>query len=131
MEKLVNFAKSLLTNRLGIVLATLNLCYFLSRDAFRLVFAHEHSDGSGCFFSRHHPGILFGHGNFDAVMLFQNSPAFIASLISGEFARFLFSGFCGFTYQKLWLILLVFFVALQWLFIARTAKTIAQKLKAD
>jgi hypothetical protein len=126
MEKLVNFAKGLLTNRLGIVLAALNLCYFLSRDSVRYVFVHQH--GEDCVFSRYFPGIFLRYSNFDSLMIVNNAPALLASLFSGKFAGFLFPQFCYFTHQKLWVISLVLFVALQWLFIGWTAKTIGRKL---
>lgn len=105
MEKLVNFAKSLLTNRLGIVLATLNLCYFVS----------------GNFIGAH-----FSPGNFDKLMLSQNAPAIALCFVPNRLIHFLFP-----QTDWLWQITLVFllsFVALQWLFIGWTAKMIARKL---
>ncbi|MDQ3798575.1 MAG: hypothetical protein M3384_03925 [Acidobacteriota bacterium] len=110
MEKLVNFAKSLLTNRPGIVLATLNLCYFAS------------SDFSSAFFQL---------SNFDKIMLSVNAPAIVLSFVPHKLIHFLFPETDWLTLRYLSFIFLLFFVALQWLSICWTAKTIARKLKAD
>ena len=110
MEKLIYFAKSLLTNRLGIVLATLNLCYFASISFVR---------GN------------FGLSNFDKIMLSLNSPAIILSFIPHKLMHFLFLQADWLTRRQLTYAFLLFFVTLQWLFIAWTAKMIARKLKAD
>lgn len=110
MKKLVNFAKSLLTNRLGIVLATPNLCYFVSS---------------------HFLSGLFQVSNFDKIMLSLNAPAIVPSLVAHRLMRFLFLETDGLTLRRWSFVFLLFFVALQWLAICWTAKTIARKLKAD
>jgi hypothetical protein len=107
MEKLVNFAKSLLTNRLGIVLATLNLCYFAG---------NRFPEGS------------LSLSNFDKIMLSQNAPAIVISFIPHQLIHFLFTDLDWFTLRNLTFAFLLFFVTLQWLFIAWAAKTVARKL---
>jgi hypothetical protein len=107
MEKLVNFAKGLLTNRLGIVLATLNLCYFASSE----------------FIGAH-----FSLSNFDKIMLSQNSPAIILSFVPNRLIHFLFPQMDWLALWHITLIFLLSFVALQWLFIGWAAKMIARKL---
>lgn len=108
MEKLVNFAKGLLTNRLGIVLATLNLCYFASSD----------------FLSG-----FFALNNFDKIMLSLNAPAIVLSFVPPKLIHFLFLKIDWLTLRYLSFIFLLFFVALQWLSICLAAKTIARKLR--
>jgi|SRR5215213_4686724 len=110
MEKLVNFAKSLLTNRPGIVLAALNLCYFAASGFLK---------GD------------FSMSNFDKIMLSQNAPAIVLSFIPHQLIHFLFTNLDWFTLRYLTFAFLLFFVTLQWLFIAWTAKMIAGKFKAE
>lgn len=108
MGKLANFAKGLLTNHSGIVLATLNLCYFVSS------------------------GFLEGYfslSNFDKIMLSQNAPAIALSFIPHQLIHFLFPQMDWLVLRHLTFAFLLFFVTLQWLFIAWTAKTIARKLR--
>lgn len=103
-----NFVKALLTNHSGIVLATLNVCYFVSS------------------------GFLEGYftlSRFDKIMLSQNAPAIILSFIPHQLMRFLFPNADWFTVHYLTFAFLLFFVALQWLFIAWAAKMIARKLR--
>jgi hypothetical protein len=69
MKKLVYFAKGLLTTRAGIVLATLNLCYFVSGDFLKGYFSLS---------------------NFDKIMLSQNSPAIVFSFVPHRIIHFLF-----------------------------------------
>ena len=107
MEKLVNFAEGLLTNRLGIVLATLNLCYFASSE----------------FIGAH-----FSLSNFDKIMLSQNFPAIILSFVPNGLIHFLFPQMDWHAVWQITLVFLLSFVALQWLFIGWSAKMIARKL---
>jgi hypothetical protein len=108
MEKLVNFAKSLLTNRLGIVLATLNLCYFAASGFLK---------GD------------FSMNNFDKIMLSQNAPAIVLSFVPHQLIHFLFTDLDWLTLRYLTFAFLLFFVTSQWLFIGWTAKTIGRKLR--
>jgi|GEM_PF-3260531 len=107
MEKFALLVKGLLSNRSGIVLATLNVCYFVSRD----------------FFTS-----LMPMSNFDKIMLSQNSPALVFSFISQELTRFLFQQMHWSTLRQLTVALIFFFITLQWLFIGWAAKMIARKI---
>ncbi|HEX8368690.1 MAG TPA: hypothetical protein VF604_09125 [Pyrinomonadaceae bacterium] len=107
MEKLVSFAKNLLTNRFGIVLAALNLCYFVS----------------GNFIGGH-----FSLSNFDKIMLSQNAPAIVLSFAPNRLIHFLFPELDWLSLSQITLIFILSFVALQWLFIGWTSKMIARKL---
>lgn len=53
-----NFVKSLVTNRFGIVLAALNVCYFVSRKFVPFAFSHGNQDS--CAFYHHNifPGCI-------------------------------------------------------------------------
>jgi hypothetical protein len=108
MGKFAPFIKALLTNRLGIVLATLNLCYFAAND----------------FFNAPTP-----FSNFDKIMLSQNSPAIVLSFVPYQLIRFLFPQMEWSAFRLLMLAFLLLFVTLQWLFIGWAAKTIARKLR--
>jgi hypothetical protein len=107
MGKFVFFVKALLSNRPGIVLATLNVCYFAARDFFIGVFPLS---------------------NFDKIMLSQNAPAIVLTFIPHHLIHFLFSQMEWLMLQRLTLVILTFFITLQWLFIGWTAKTMARKL---
>ncbi len=104
-----NFVKGLITNRLGIVLAGLNLCYF----------AHDSLKG-----------INQPLTNFDKIMLGQNSPALLLTIIPLAAVKSLFSmTMFEFLWGQFGFITFLFFVTLQWLFIGWTAKKIAQKIR--
>ena len=115
-----NFIKSLLSNRFGIVLATLNVCYFVSKDFWGYLLAHKH--GVECIFFESpqlipmiNPGLL-------------NVPAFIGSFMPSNFIISVFSDYCVFTHAEIQLTITTFFIIFQWLFIGWLAKTIAQKI---
>jgi hypothetical protein len=108
MGKFALLVKGLLTNRPGIVLATLNVCYFAAKD----------------FINAPLP-----FGNFDKIMLSQNSPAIVLSFIPHQIIHFLFPQMEWLTLRQLTIAFLLFFVTLQWLFIGWAAKTIARKLR--
>jgi hypothetical protein len=108
MAGFLNFTKALATNRLGIVLAALNLCYF-TWDGFSVLSSLP--------------------GNFDKIMIAQNSPAIILTIFSTETMEFLFSKPLTSVYHPFGLTVFLFLVALQWLFIGWAAKTIARKIR--
>lgn len=108
MGKLTNFAKGLLTNRFGIVLATLNVCYFAAKG-FGNIIVHPLS-------------------NFDKILIIQNLPAAAFSFISLTVIKFLFTASDRFWSYRFMFLITLFFVALQWLFIGWLAKTVARKL---
>jgi hypothetical protein len=101
-----NFVKALLTNRFGIVLAALNLCYFVSRASFN---------------------INLPSNNFDILMTILHVPAIALTFIPGAFIHFLFSAPYKFVYYRFAFPVFLFFVTFQWLFIAWAARKIAQK----
>ncbi len=115
-----NFIRSLLSNRFGIVLATLNVCYFLTRDFMTYLFSHEH--GVNCLVFENpqimswvYPGVL-------------NIPALLASVISSEIVMAIFPNFCAFTHTQIHFLTTAFFITFQWLLIGWLAKTIAQTI---
>lgn len=131
MGKFVNFAKGLLTNRLGIVLATLNLCYFASRKYFSLTFEHTHGENCVFFNSHHFFDIFVGLGtNSSELLLILNLPAVFFSLLAGKFMQMVFPDFCAFTHGRFQIVFFLFFVTLQWLFIGWSAKIIASKMQS-
>ena len=119
------FVKGMLTNRFGIFLAALNLCYFMSRNFVHFIFEHKHGEGNCLFFN-----ILIG---FDAgtakSMLNINSPAIVLSFFPNRFMQVIFSDFCAFTDGKFQVVFLMFFITLQWLFIGWMAKVIARRIQ--
>jgi hypothetical protein len=131
-----NLVVGLLTNRFGIVLAALNVCYFVSRGFVRNVFEHIHGEKyvfeqiivEKRFFSDHFilslPAMRF------TVMELINVPALLLSLFSSKFINLFFSAECFFTRAKFEIAFILFFVTLQWLFIGWLAKTIALKIQA-
>lgn len=103
-----NFIKGMLTNRFGIVLATLNVCYFVS----------------------HSPGAIRLLFDFDKLMISLNTPAALLTLIPITVIKILFQMPYKFAFDQFGLVTFLFFVILQWLFIGWAAKTIARKIEA-
>ena len=101
-----NFVKELITNRFGIVLATLNVCYFVSLS-------------SANFRS------LRG---FDILILALNIPASTLTFISASIIKFLFSMSYRMIYEQFAFGFGMFLIIFQWLFIAWLARKIALKL---
>ncbi len=121
------FVVNLFSNRFGIVLATLNVCYFLSETFFQRVFSHTH--GESCFVTKKFflfPMIL---SNFENLMMILNLPSIILSLIPYILLKEYLTGICAYTQIKLQFAFFSFFVVLQWLFIAWIARTIARKFR--
>lgn len=99
------FIVDLFSNRFGIVLAAINLCYLASKWNVLL----------------YHPsGKLF---------LCANLPAGISSFLSVEFTKIFWHRIPLATEAYLANIFLAFFIVLQWLFIAWIARTIAGKFR--
>jgi hypothetical protein len=103
-----NLVKGMITNRLGIVLATLNVCYFVANGL---------------------PNPAYRLSNFGGIMLTLHTPAIIFTFIPLEAGRLLFSTSYLFSYRQFVLVLFVFFVTLQWLFIGWAAKAIARRIQ--
>jgi len=121
------FIVSLFSNRFGIVLATVNICYFLSRPFFQQVFSHTH--GEDCFVSDHFLLFLMILSNFEQLMVNLNLPSVVLSLFPYMILRENLMKICGFTQIEIQFVFFSIFVVLQWLFIAWIARTIAQKFR--
>jgi hypothetical protein len=122
-----NFVKGLVTNRFGIILAALNVCYFISR---KLVF---------CAFSSNceNTSILFNKTVFywmnvysHKIMLNINAPAMMAASIFSDDCIKILADFSALTQARFQIVFLIFFITFQWLFIGWAAKTIAQKIQS-
>ena len=103
-----NFIKSLLSNRFGIVLATLNVCYLL----------YWFNNSSG-------------FRPLTAFLIFcLDLPALIlTALLTGIFHLFFYTVPSEMV-VRMNFVLLPFFVAFQWLFIGRLSKALAEKLRS-
>lgn len=129
--------RSLIASRLGIVLATLNVCYFVSRDCVHYVFEHIHGEKyifediilEKCFFSGDINLVLTGMKLAEGMALI-NLPALLLSLLSSKLINISISGVCFFTGAKFEIAFILFFITFQWLFIGWIAKTVARKIQA-
>jgi len=102
------FIVNLFSNRFGIVLATLNVCYF----------AIKSSNMAGV------PHTFLGR-----VFISLNLPAFIFTRLGYEIFNAAFAEIHYSAQMSLKLGLFTFFVILQWLFIVWIAKTLARKFR--
>lgn len=99
------FIIQLITNRFGIILVALNLCYFVSKN----------ND--------------FVRQPFGKLFLCANFPSAISALLSVEVVKF-FSHHLSFPQELAYAnFFFVFFCAAQWLFVAWFAKTLAAKIR--
>lgn len=116
----------MLANRFGIVLAALNVCYFVSKNF--ISYAFSHGNGSGCYFVKQY---VFQWMRFQCVdiMLYTNSPALVISAMLGKLMQGVSPQLCSFTYAKIQIVFFIILVTLQWLFIGQTAKTIARAIR--
>lgn len=102
---MINFVKTLLSNRFGIVLATINVClvaYYLTEVP---VFTSV----------------------IEPLVICINIPAGILSAIVYSISRLLFYSVSDSASVQVRFFFVAFFVVLQWLLIAHLARTIAQK----
>lgn len=120
------FIADLMTNRFGIVLAAVNVCYFISKNFVNYVFSH--GDGERCVFVKYFE-VQEMKLQCAEFMLSINLPALAASAIQSDLTQSFFPDFCGFTQAKFQIIFLAFFITFQWLFIGWTAKTIARAIQ--
>jgi hypothetical protein len=104
---MLNFVKGLLTNRFGIILATLNLCYFVSNIE---------------FMPHHLPSTM------TKLFICVNSPALMFSILSNAITQTLCYEFFRLNQVDILYVMSMFFITFQWLFIAHLARIIAQKL---
>jgi hypothetical protein len=123
-----NFVKGLVTNRFGIVLAALNVCYFVSKKFVPFIFSHGNEDN--CIFYNHQM-FFWLKTHYAEIILEINSVAILASMIPSKFMQIIFPEFCSFTQARFQIVFLIFFITLQWLFIGWAAKTIAQKIRSN
>ncbi|HEX8287750.1 MAG TPA: hypothetical protein VF556_07145 [Pyrinomonadaceae bacterium] len=119
------FVVDLMTNRFGIVLAALNVCYLVSRKFVHYAFSHGSDE---CFYFKN--SIFFWiKSNYAEIMFNINLPAALASLIQSKLTQTIFSDFCFFTDAKIQIVFLAVFITLQWLFIGWMAKTLASAIQ--
>jgi hypothetical protein len=122
------FVKELMTNRLGIVLAALNVCYFVSRDFVSYILLH--GDGSDCFFGESHM-FQWMRSQCADLMLYVNSPAFLVLADLNNLMQSVSPDFCNFTHGKIYFVFCFVFITFQWLFIGQTAKIIARAIRPN
>lgn len=123
MERTESFMKSFLTNRLGIVLATLNLCLLASRNFVRYAF----SSPQDCFYLNNNMFFpLLYQTNLTEAFIILNLPAYVLAQIPTSFTIALLGKFCAVTELQIGIVFFAVFVALQWLFITWLAKTLAR-----
>ncbi|MCU1290744.1 MAG: hypothetical protein JWN60_2973 [Acidobacteria bacterium] len=120
------FIKELVTNRFGIVLAALNLCYLAAQKF--VPYAFSHGIGDECTFFRHNV-FFWIKLHYNEAMFDINLPAALAALIHGKFTQIIFPDFCFFTHARFQIVAFAFFVTFQWLFIGWTAKTVARLIQ--
>lgn len=124
------FVKELFTNRFGIVLATLNICYFVSNKFVSFIFTHQH--GETCNFYLKHFLMLYPiYRSLPDCGFLINLLPLIASRLQGFLFLKFFPHLCIFTQMKIQIVFFIFFVALQWLFIAWLSYKIAQKIRGN
>lgn len=123
------FIKQLVTNRLGIILATLNLCYFVSPKFSANAFLTS-LDNLQCF-TKGSNFFVSSIYYIENLMLNANFPALGLSAISKYFIKLILwnpneiaAGVLGFFST-------LFFITLQWLFIGWTAKKIAFAIRPN
>src|SRR5688572_24585278 len=104
------FVKSLLTNRFGIVLGTLNVCYFLSQIV----------------------------NNYSVLETLQaktfictNFPAAIAALLTTKVITAFAASHSQVSFLQIANLLMSVFIMAQWLFIAHLSRVIAQRIKPN
>lgn len=102
----MNFVKGLLTNRFGIILATLNVCC--------LVFNYDN--------------FMCGQTISGKAILCINIPAIILAKITSDIPYIFFQSVPYHSFIQIAFLFLPIFVLIQWLFIAHLARVIAQKL---
>ena len=109
VKEMKEFIKNLFSNRFGIILATLNLCYFLSNSYI-------------------YNGYI--HNGFEKIMVMTNFPALLLAIVSSKFVGALFQNISTHGGARFSIVLMMFFVTLQWLFIGWLSKTIARKIES-
>jgi len=125
MKKIV---LELLTNRFGIVLAAINLCYLVSQKFVHYAFLN----GLFCESLYYRQNIFFRmKEHFSEIMFDINLPAVLAYSVQEKLIQTVFPDFCFFTNAKFQIVFLIFFITMQWLLIGWTAKTIARAVRPN
>jgi hypothetical protein len=123
---LKKFVKELVTNRFGIVMATLNICYFISTKPIQFIFSHQHLEN--CFYYREPFLLTFSRSEIANPVLAVDIPSFVLLSFPGDAFLKAFPDLCVFTQLHIQVIFFAFFVTLQWLFIGWIAKKLAKKI---
>lgn len=118
------FVKELATNRFGIVMATLNICYFLSTRFLHNLFSKKFQAAP---FYLNENMFYWLEFYFPKMMININAPAILISSLPTFFVAMV-SKIPATIENKLFLAFSTFFVIFQWLFIGWAAKKIAKKL---
>lgn len=106
----MNFVKSLLSNGFGIILATLNVCYFASEFGSYPVY----------------PRTLVSR-----IFISLNLPSLIPVEISSEIIKIIIPAISLRTIYQFSNLFFVCFMILQWLFVANLSRKIAQNLQSN
>lgn len=120
------FVKELVTNRFGIVMATLNICWFLSSAPIQFVLSHRNHEN--CFYYREPFLLIFSRSEIANPILAVDIPSFILSDFLSDVFLKASPDLCVFTQLHIQVVFFIFSVFLQWLFIGWIAKKLAQKL---
>lgn len=99
------FIVQLFSNRFGIILAALNVCYLVSR------------------------GEVFAYNALGKYFISANAPAVSLTVLSLEFLTLFTGRQAPFTEYVMGNILFVFYIVLQWLFIAWFSYALAAKIR--
>ncbi len=99
------FIVCLFSNRFGIILAALNVCYLVSR------------------------GEVFAHNALGKFFVLANAPAVSLTVLSLEFVTLFTGRNSPLTEYLIGNAFFVFFIVLQWLAIAWLAQTLARKIR--
>lgn len=120
------FIKQLLTNRLGIILATLNLCYMVSSPFFKNLISKGNTGKFSAYVVYENLIINVGSSN---IIFAANFPSKIIAAITNNMLILVFPkiGIFGNIFYQL--SLFAFFVTFQWLLIGWTAKKIASAIR--
>ncbi|HQU83563.1 MAG TPA: hypothetical protein PKY59_10575 [Pyrinomonadaceae bacterium] len=121
------FIKQLLTNRLGIILATLNLCYMVSSPFFKELISKGNVGKFSAYFNYEKLIINAGSSN---IIFAANFPSEIIASITDSLLHLFLPKIGIFENGFYQLSLFTFFMIFQWLLIGWTAKKIASAIQS-
>ncbi len=119
------FMKELFANRLGIVLAALNVCYFVAQAPVKFAFSRGDVNCS----THNYDAFFWVKSHYAQLMFDINLPALLAGFVQGRLMHAVLPDLCVFTHAKFQIISLAVIITFQWLFIGWTAKTIARIIR--